>query len=507
LEPSAEKRRMYHGTRHHPRGADEPYTMGDVMDFHKMTEDQWGKAKNREALMDQYSAHRKESMDMDKLRSRGGFSALTSGEREMSFVSPDTEFANDYAGDNKQADKMSGAVYPVHVQVKNPFDYENPSHVRAVAKLLKPTSNKWAMHYGKSPEQIINRLSSGAWEYIEDPDVRAAAQKLGHDAMYMTEHGVKNLGVFNPNAIKSATGNRGTYDINDPHMNHAEGGSIEGDVPRKTVKAYKLFKVKAKHPGKLFPLFVNPNTPVDMNKWVDAEAGEISANGKVKSNIGDLAFRPGWHAGDLPVATHIGEKTEEQKAETQRIKDLRKMAEEKLGGDKRANSLAKKLHPFPEWVNTPSHRNPNHVWAEVEMPNDVDWQTEAIKRGHNDKGNFIANEAHITDQLPKGGHYRYKTNPNMAGNWMIGGGMKVNRVLKDAEVDAINKAAGVSDLPRREPFNPKEFGFAKGGVVSRETIKPVAHGIIKERVTVSPNLDAMRYELMSAKHFTKKVKQ
>ena len=47
---------------------------------------------------------------------------------------------------------------------------------------------------------------------------------------------------------------------------------------------------------------------------------------------------------------------------------------------------------------------------------------------------------------------------------------------------------------------------AEGGVVSRETIKPVVHGIIKERVTVSPNLDAMQYELMSAKHFTKKVK-
>jgi hypothetical protein len=48
--------------------------------------------------------------------------------------------------------------------------------------------------------------------------------------------------------------------------------------------------------------------------------------------------------------------------------------------------------------------------------------------------------------------------------------------------------------------------YNKGGAVSRETIKPIAHGIIKERVTVSPNADAMQYELMSAKHFTKKVK-
>jgi hypothetical protein len=44
----------------------------------------------------------------------------------------------------------------------------------------------------------------------------------------------------------------------------------------------------------------------------------------------------------------------------------------------------------------------------------------------------------------------------MTGEWLIGGNMKVNRVLTDDEVRAINEAAGVSDLPRRE-------GFADGG--------------------------------------------
>jgi predicted transcriptional regulator len=48
--------------------------------------------------------------------------------------------------------------------------------------------------------------------------------------------------------------------------------------------------------------------------------------------------------------------------------------------------------------------------------------------------------------------------------------------------------------------------LAHGGMVSRETIKPISRGIIKERVTVSPDKDVMMYELMSAKHFTKKVK-
>jgi hypothetical protein len=53
----------------------------------------------------------------------------------------------------------------------------------------------------------------------------------------------------------------------------------------------------------------------------------------------------------------------------------------------------------------------------------------------------------------------------MTGNWLIGGSMKVNKVLTDAEVKSINKAAGMSDLPRAQPFKKKTFGFAGGGCV------------------------------------------
>ena len=213
---------------------------------------------------------------------------------------------------------------------------------------------------------------------------------------------------------------------------YAKGGAVEddGDVPKKTVKAYKLFRVHPKHPGKLFPLFVDANTPVEMGKWIAAKEGEM-ANGKVKSKIGPLAYRPGWHAGDLPVATHIGEKSDPA-------------------------------------LTAPDVRPENHAWAEVEMPHDVDWQSVANERGVNKQGRLIPSRAHITDQLPVGGHYRYKTNPNMTGNWLIGGSMKVNSMLSDKDVAKINKAAGAADLPRQKPFNPKKFGFAKGGTVGPE---------------------------------------
>ena len=209
-----------------------------------------------------------------------------------------------------------------------------------------------------------------------------------------------------------------------------DGGSVKGKqplIPKKTVKAYKLFRVDEKKPGKLFPLFVDANSPVEKNQWVAAKSGEMSGE-KVKSKIGPLAYRPGWHAGDLPVATHIGGKS--------------------------SSDLTK-----------PDHRPNNQVWAEVEMPNDVDWQSEANKRGTNKQGKLIASRAHITDQIPEGGHYRYKTNPNMTGNWLIGGAMKVNKVLPDKEVQKINKKAKVADLPREEPIDLKRYGFRSGGGV------------------------------------------
>ena len=223
-------------------------------------------------------------------------------------------------------------------------------------------------------------------------------------------------------------------------IHEAKGGSVE---PKKTVKAYKLFRVHPDHPGKLFPLFVDANTPVEMNKWTDAKEGEM-ANGKVKSKIGALAYRPGWHAGDLPIATHIGEKSDPK-------------------------------------LTAPDRRPANHAWAEVEMPDDVDWQSEATKRGTNAQGKVIPVKSHITDQIPKGGHYRYKTNPNMTGNWLIGGSMKVNKVLTDAEVKSINKAAGMSDLPRAQPFKKKSFGFAGGGCVGPQEWMAEEHVNYKAR--------------------------
>ena len=220
--------------------------------------------------------------------------------------------------------------------------------------------------------------------------------------------------------------------IASPEDGYAIGGEVEGDrpfdypdaqhfadggaamsPPKKTIKAYKLFRTDPKKPGQLFPLFVDAKTPVPIGKWVAAKAGDPGkTEGRVKSTLGDLAYRPGWHAGDLPIATHIGGKSDPR-------------------------------------LKAPDYRPDNQVWAEVEHPADVDWQSVANGRMQFTKdGRPKPATAHITDQVPLGGFYRYKTNPNMTGNWIISGGMKVNRILGDDEVQAINDAAGAADLPR-----------------------------------------------------------
>jgi len=228
--------------------------------------------------------------------------------------------------------------------------------------------------------------------------------------------------------------------------------------PKKSVKAYKLFRTDPNQPGKLFPLFVDAKTPVIVGEWVEAIIGEQAKSGKVKSEIGELAFRPGWHSGDIPVATHIGARTDAQKkaaaeVDAQRLEAYKKQGIDPKGAkDRAARAKINKEFPYPKGTTTPSVRPPNHVWAEVEVSNDVDWQTEANSRAERSKaGNIIARTAHIQDVLPKKGHYRYKTNSNMTGNWLISGEMKVVRVLSDNEVSQINKEAGVADLPRKEP--------------------------------------------------------
>ena len=209
--------------------------------------------------------------------------------------------------------------------------------------------------------------------------------------------------------------------------------TLDKVTPKNSVKAYKLFKVKNK---KLFPLFVKMkgNKDLPVGKWIKSEAGELAKSGKVKSSIGELAYRPGFHAGEFPIATHIGGKVDP--ATGKRVTD-------------------RKFQP--------NVREDNQVWAEVELPADKDYQSIANKNARIKKdGTIDARTAHITDRIPSGGFYKYNTNPKVKEtSWLIGGEMKINRVLGDDEVKAINQSAGLKDLPRTKELLNKDVEITK----------------------------------------------
>jgi len=131
-------------------------------------------------------------------------------------------------------------VMPVNLSVKNPF--HPPTHHEEVEELLNSMPNM---------QGIVDKglHKSGNWIIYENPEVIKHLKKKGYDAIWLSEdvngpH--ETIAPFSPNQIKSAIGNRGTYDIEDPDITKAHGGLIhmaEGGVPEKR-DVSQLFPLK-----------------------------------------------------------------------------------------------------------------------------------------------------------------------------------------------------------------------------------------------------------------------
>ena len=237
------------------------------------------------------------------------------------------------------------------------------------------------------------------------------------------------------------TGLAQRQEVNIPaELQSAEFSIRQTPAPRNTGIGYKVF-YRGKD-GKLYPPMVaNPNgadTPIGV--WLNADAAPISGESKTgrpqvkaggkgtQGGSGQLAYRPGWHLGEIPYALQFNRKDE--------------------NGDRTL---------FPK----------DFVWAEVEYAADVNYQQEAEKEGVTENGKYRHSYAGLK-HLPTDGYYRYRTNPNPETDpWIITGAMKVNRVLTNEEVDALVLQAGRE--PQQREFlrtsNGTIHGYAKDGKI------------------------------------------
>jgi len=149
----------------------------------------------------------------------GNFDQFNRSTRGAIFVTPDPSFAEqftglveDVGGGGKTyiADQAGTPnIMPLYVKASNPFDYENSDDVSKVIEYMQKNSQL----KGIKPAWF----DEGKWDKIEDRDVQKAIKALGFDSFYIQEGGIKNLAVYDPKQLKSATGNV-TFDPANPSV-------------------------------------------------------------------------------------------------------------------------------------------------------------------------------------------------------------------------------------------------------------------------------------------------
>ena len=153
-------------------------------------------------------------------------------------------------------------------------------------------------------------------------------------------------------------------------------------MPGSNVKTYKLFRMKE---GRLYPLFVETGREMKMGIWLEAGIGELVDPMHVKSKLGPLALRPGFHSTEVPFTDWIG---------------------------KRQGGVLVQRQ--------------GTVWCECE----VDGQKEHPPERYGKR------------TLPEDWYY-FRTKPNQPFPWIISNRIKIMRVLDHAEVEAVCQAHGI----------------------------------------------------------------
>lgn len=258
--------------------------------------------------------------------------------------------------------------------------------------------------------------------------------------------------------------------------------------PKNTKTVYKCFYVDTH--GKPSALFVDNNASLPMNVWLNAndtfhfeaengnmyvptmgnatnkDAGKTGISVKIPNDdvkkelvkrgylpegskaksVTCVAYRPGWHGGDLPFFPQ--------------------------GGKKDDNSNYGNVH---RW---------NQVIFEIEVDADKDYTPEAQsqEKAKNKDGSLNLKKADL-QYMPEGGFYQYTTNPTVKqqtggkGDWFISGSIKIKRALTQKECDDILKANGMKEQEwEGGEMDLSKLGYTKPDFdAARKTLAPITY--------------------------------
>jgi len=149
---------------------------------------------------------------------KNSFKAVTTNDVNMQpiFFTSNPDFADSYAN------QLNGSVLAVFLNVKKPFSYNNLSK-NEIIDYENYIYNQFASKYNNDKldeivYQWMYQFRIGSWGILEDPLTISYAKQNGFDAIITIETKDRNIGVFSPSQIKSATGNNGDYNSNNSNI-------------------------------------------------------------------------------------------------------------------------------------------------------------------------------------------------------------------------------------------------------------------------------------------------
>ena len=278
-----------------------------------------------------------------------------------------------------------------------------------------------------------------------------------------------------------------------PYSNYNNDGfkrSVRTFSPDRSIVAYKV--VTRGEGDKLFPLFVDAKTEIPMNEWVEAvmpqtyrskngrlyvpSKGAVNIDGKKKRGTGveveipndaarqqllrdgfitdpnatkflGVAARPGFHAGSLPVANHIGKEIRITPSQVKTLTEAGYGRSIKTG--RGGGNVLKIREDDQAWVEVLVPDNSHGTnWQEIAESQAGTYANNAENRRLGRAGQIKNNEADINDRIPFAGHYTYRQGAaSKEESWVISGNMLVTRRLSRDEVNRINRENGINDAP------------------------------------------------------------
>jgi len=224
------------------------------------------------------------------VKSSYGFSKEAAGLiKEIKSANPTGE-ASDFL--KTAADKLFPVagqnIMPVFVRAERPFDYENPEHIKALG--LKDVTT----------DSLANNVAR-----LESDRVQNAIRAAGFDGFYIKQGNEKNLAVYDPAQIKSATGNEGTYDISNPDIRKSLRTAGEPATKENVLAAMHLEQAKQPYMNCLLCVQMATGVPKLLNlpRVKKAQVGDVytfnerkdmASHYAIDIGNGDIAEVEGW---------------------------------------------------------------------------------------------------------------------------------------------------------------------------------------------------------------------